>query len=457
MRGGYRGLVSFWQGIERRERVFLGVSMAAAAVLALVHVIATRHYPLVGDEGFYDAQAHLFAQGHLFQSISPLTELHATAWKTPGFPAWIGVVYTIFGSSATVLGVVQALVLAPLVVLLTWVLARRLFGPTVGVVAAAGVAAMPLIWESYAMLLPEALVMPFALIGLILILTCRPSRSIALWAGLAVGAAILIRPNSFFLLAGALVAWGMTVGLRRGVLLTAITTGVAILLILPWSIRNQIVTDGFVPLSVQDAAGYGTFNDEAASDPDRPYGWRASFDNGTQPAVLLHPAADLTESEIRSNLNNLMFDYIKEHPESVPKAFFWNGIVRLWDLRTPSSALDVVGFSVHSRAVHMAGLIAQWLLVPLVVIGLWRLRRRASLLVPLLTMFVVLSITCTVDATTRYRLPVEPLLVIVAASTLPVAWRRLDADGLDIALGPEPVEPPVPAPSAGRAAAPGGA
>jgi 4-amino-4-deoxy-L-arabinose transferase-like glycosyltransferase len=408
--------------------------MAAAALLALIHVIATRHYPLIGDEGFYDAQARLFAAGHPFQSVFPLTEVHPTAWKTPGFPAWIGVIYTVFGNSATTLGVIQALVLAPLVVFLSWLLARRLFGPTVGIVAASGVAVMPLIWESYAMLLPEALVMPVALTAMILVLACKPSRSIALWAGLAIGIAVLIRPNSFFLLVGALIAWGMTIGLRRGVGLTAIAAGVAILVILPWSIRNQIVTDGFVPLSVQDAAGYGTFNDEAASDPNRPYGWRATFDNGTQPEIMLHPTSGLTESEIRSNLNTMMVNYIKEHPYSVPEAFFWNGIVRLWDLRTPGSALDVVGFSVHSRAVHLVGLIAQWFLVPFILTGLWRLRRRLSLLAPLLTMLAVLSITCTVDATTRYRLPVEPLLIIVAASTVPIAWRRLDSAGLDEAL-----------------------
>lgn len=427
MRGGFRGVKSFVRGIERPERTYLGLAMAASVLLALIHAIATRNYALVGDEIFYDAQARLFADGYIFHSVAPLTELHPTAWKTPGFPTWIGLIYSVFGASATGLGVIQALVLAPLVVFLTWLLARRLFGPTVGIVAAAGVAVMPLIWESYAMLLPEALVMPVALVALILVLTCKPTRSIAIWAGIAIGVAVLIRPNSFFLLAGALVAWWMALGLKRGLQLTLISAGVTILIIVPWSVRNQIVTDGFVPLSVQDAAGYGTFNDDAASDPDRPYGWRATFDNGTQPTILLRPGPDVTESEIRSNLTQLMFDYIKDHPASVPKAFFWNGIVRLWDLRTPGSALDVVGFSVHSRTVHLIGLIAQWLLLPLIAVGLWRLRDRPGILVPVLAMFVVLSVTCTVDATTRYRLPVEPLLIVLAASTIPTAWRRLDA------------------------------
>ena len=46
-------------------------------------------------------------------------------------------------------------------------------------------------------------------------------------------------------------------------------------LIVPWTIRNHAV-DGaeVVPISIQDAAGYGTFNADAASDRKWPYKWR---------------------------------------------------------------------------------------------------------------------------------------------------------------------------------------
>lgn len=412
--------------IAQREALFLGAAMVAALGLALAHAIATKDYSLVGDERFYNAQARLFADGHYLQSVFPLTELHETAWKTPGYPVWIGTLYTVLGESPTKVGAVQALVLAPMVVLLTWVLARRLFDATVAIVAAAIVAVMPLIWESYAMLLPEALAIPVTLLALILILSCEPSGKIAAWTGVTIGLAILIRPNSLFLLVGALVVWLMVLGARRGVTLAAVATGCAILVVLPWSIRNQIVTDGFVPLSVQDAAGYGTFNDEAASDSENPYAWRASLANGTEPAILADPQPGVTEAEIRSNLTDLMFDYIGEHPDSVPKAFFWNGIIRLWDLRSPDDALGVVGFSAHSRPVHLTGLIGHWLILPFVLIGLWQLRRRPRLLVPILAMLFALAVSCTVVATTRYRLPVEPLLIIIAASTLPLSWRKLN-------------------------------
>jgi 4-amino-4-deoxy-L-arabinose transferase-like glycosyltransferase len=399
--------------------------MVATFALAAGYAVLTRGHALVGDERFYAEQARLFADGLLYHSSHPLGEVQPSAWKTPLYPTWIGSLYTVLGPSPTRVALVQSL-LAPLSVLLTWAIARRWFGPTVAVVAAWIVALMPLVWEQYAMLFPETLAVPMTLAFVYLFIDRAPTLRLAVALGVATGLMLLLRPTSLFLLAAAIVGWLVVAGWRPALKHSAIAILVAVLVISPWTIRNVIVTGGFVPLSLQDAAGYGTFNDEAANDPDYPWAWRALLEGGAEPAILLDPGPDVTEAEIRSELQQRAFDYIREHPTSVPKAFVWNGIVRLWDLRPPDKAFGEAAATGNSRAVRAAGIIAHWLILPLAAVGLWRLRRRPELLAPLLTLFVTFSLSFIVVAVTRYRVPIEPLLTILAASNLPLAWRVLD-------------------------------
>src|SRR3712207_9528149 len=52
------------------------------------------------------------------------------------------------------------------------------------------------------------------------------------------------------------------------------------------------------------------------------------------PRSTLFPYTTLFRSY--ATLNGRVVDYIREHPESVPQAFFYNGLLRLWDLRPRS-------------------------------------------------------------------------------------------------------------------------
>ena len=111
--------------------------------------------------------------------------------------------------------IVQGLVLAPLTVLGTWLLARRLFGIRTGIAAAFAVAIFPACWEFIGLLYPEALAVPLALLALNLFLEREPTTKLAVATGLAIGLGMLARPNMFFLFAGAIAAWWIAAGPRR--------------------------------------------------------------------------------------------------------------------------------------------------------------------------------------------------------------------------------------------------
>ena len=200
---------------------------------------------------------------------------------------------------------------------------------------------------------------------------------------------------------------------------------VAVLVIAPWTVRNAIVLHGFVPISLQDAALYGTFNATSAHDPVFPYAWRREPPSA---AALFDPHHPLPDVTLRAKLIHLGESYISAHPESVPAAFFWNGLSRLWDIRRRSRALAEVPFEGRSRLVTNLGLDAYVLLLPLALLGLWRARRRRSLVLGVLAIALGASIVFTVDAGTRYRATLEPLIAILAcAGVLGAGAPRRDA------------------------------
>ena len=74
------------------------------------------------------------------------------------------------------------------------------------------------------------------------------------------------------------------------------------------------------------------------------------------------------------------------------------------------------------------GLDAYLVLLPLALIGLWRARRRHALVLGVLAIALGASIVFTVDAGTRYRATLEPLIAILAcAGVLGASAPRLDA------------------------------
>jgi 4-amino-4-deoxy-L-arabinose transferase-like glycosyltransferase len=415
----------YFAGVSRAEAMLLAAAMALALACVVVYVLANRYHPLVGDMPEYDLQARLFTEGMWWWSTTPFGVEHATAWKAPLYPLWLGFWYELLGPNATRVEIVQAFG-APLTVMLSWLLARRLFTPRVALAAAFVVAVFPLAWEFYGLLYPEALAVPLTMLAVLLFLGRDATPRAAALAGAAVGVCLLVRPTSGFLLAGVAAAWIVAAGWRRGIAMSALSVLVAALVVAPWTVRNFVVLDGFVPISVQDAAAYGTFNETSATDPVYPYQWRSH--------VLVESGvverAGGSEVEFRARLQDLALDYIAENPESLPKAFFWNGLSRLWDVRRPARAMTEVDFEGRSAAVTGVGLAMYYVLLPLAIVALWRLRRRRELVVPLVAMAIAASLVFTVVSGTRYRAPLEPVIAILACSVIAAAPARRPAGSI---------------------------
>jgi hypothetical protein len=77
--------------------------------------------------------------------------------------------------------------------------------------------------------------------------------------------------------------------------------------------------------------------------------------------------------------------------------------------------------------VAVAGIAMYYALLVAALVGIWRLRRRRTLVIPLLAMALAASIVFTVASATRYRAPFEPLLAILAVAAFAPGRARTSA------------------------------
>ena len=382
-------------------------------------MLVTWDHTLAGDEIEYDLEGKFIAAGDWFWSSTPYGIPHPSAWKTPAYPLFVGVLYSLGGENPDAVMLLQVLVLGPLTITLTWLLGRRLFGPWVGTAAAFIAAVHPFIWQYEARLFAEALAVPLTLGILLLVLDRRPDMARVVAAGALSGVLILVKPSALTILAAVVPAILIGWGWRRGLSRAAVALAACALVIAPWTIRNYAEFDSFLPLSVQDAGIYGVFNDDAAHDDEHPWIWRPQT---TRDADLFDPAHPLPDDELRAELRDRALDYVEDHPSSVPKAVFWNGMSRFWDVRDPDEALNEVQFQGRSRTLTWIGLVIWWILLPLGLVGLWMARRRPGIAVPLACMFVLACFVYVANSGTRYRAPFEPVFAVLACSAV-AGWR----------------------------------
>ena len=105
----------------------------------------------------------------------------------------------------------------------------------------------------------------------------------------------------------------------------------AVLTVAPWTIRNAMVLDSFVPVATQTGAALaGTYNDAAREDPDDPGAWRV-LRLVPDYQSLYRDKARTPEAVLDRQLRDAALDYIADHPFYVLEVGFWNSL-RMLDL-----------------------------------------------------------------------------------------------------------------------------
>jgi 4-amino-4-deoxy-L-arabinose transferase-like glycosyltransferase len=305
----------------------------------------------------------------------------------------------------------------------------------VGLVALALAALYPPLILLGMTLLSDPLFVMFELAAVAAALAARASPESrirwALAAGVLAGLAWLTRSNGYVLLpALALLVWTGRPWLKgRSLAAPAALVATAVLVIVPWTIRNAAVMHDLVLVS--DNGGYtlaGTYNHTARQDSHFRGGWRPAQQDPANARLMAATTGELDQSK---KLGRAARHYIGQHPFYVAEVAGCNtlrlaflGWVACGDDRNVTRGY--VGEEGTSRALAWLAIAAFAAVALLALAGAFtRSRRdapRALWLVPALLWTAVLVL-----AANRFRAPLEPFLIMLAALALVAAWDRARA------------------------------
>lgn len=424
------------------------VIFVVALLLRVLFVELTTITP-VSDSARYLEHAQRLLAGEGYISRHGML----SAFTPPGYPFFLVGGLWLSGDSIHFIVLVQAL-LGALCAVLTFLVCVRLFDLRIAATAGMLLALSPTAIVYTGELLTEVLTtfLLFAFFWLVQGIALEQHRAkVPLWcvafgAGLLLGAALLVRPAVLAFCAGIGIwwlFWKPASRRRKWLLAGGLAVGV-IVVVAPWSARNYLVFDRFVPLATN-----GGYNLMLGNNPQ-------AWAGGWMALEIEDELQKMNEVDAEKLARQLAVDWIKAHPVdyakvSVRRALNWLTVepdyipgIRL----TSTQAVDrdiVAEFDEHrsgqitsrfsalnaSKQFNAIVLIAWSLLVmPLALVGIaLDLGRRAKgfLLLPLAT---YVGILCLTFMQARFREIVMPILLMYTAAgfwgikMLPDIWRQ---------------------------------
>jgi 4-amino-4-deoxy-L-arabinose transferase-like glycosyltransferase len=339
--GAPRGVVAF------------GLLLALALLVRLAFLAATPDYRPDHDDRNYDWLARSVALTGAYPKVDSAHGPRPTSFRPPGYPYALGGVYRVTGTADApdperwlTARRVQA-VLGTVTVGLLGLLGWSLLGRTVGLLAMGLAALYPPLLLVEGALISEGLFVAFVLGAVLAAVRHRRSRHALRWAVLAgalAGLATLTRTNApVLLLPLALAVWTARPRLSaRALAAPAALVAAAALCVVPWTVRNWVVTGELIPLATQTGPALaGTFNEAARLDRKDPWAWRL-LRNTPDYRDVFERRAELSETEIDRITRARVGDYLADHPEYVVEAGWWN-LRRLLELAGTERARIAAG------------------------------------------------------------------------------------------------------------------
>jgi hypothetical protein len=334
---------------------------------------------------------------------------------------FLAAVYTIsepLGVDRWVAARVAQALLGTAVVALLGLVAWRLWGRRTGIAALAlGAVFVPGVVLGGA-LLTETLFVALMLAALAAALADRAAGGDRRWliaAGVLCGLAVLTRSNAPALLLPLAIAVAsagerpLRARLRRA----AALVGVAALVVAPWTLRNAVALDAFVPVTTEAGSALaGTYSDETRHDRDWPGAWKppAHF---RELRPVLDPVRREEPAEQRALLERSL-RYMADNPAYVAEV----GGLNLWRLsglegrdwwHFSGRTLSLPGWTADVSGVAFLAFLA------LAAVGVFTAAARAAPRWLWLMAVLMLASVIFVVGETRFRAPVDAFVVLLAA------------------------------------------
>ncbi|TRZ99887.1 MAG: hypothetical protein D4R81_08615 [Nitrospiraceae bacterium] len=392
-----------------RSRAIVAVFAGALLVRILFNVylvgMDNPGFALFPDGEEYDALARSLAAGTGFE-----VDHAPNTFRPPGYPFFLAAIYALGGLSYPAVKIVQSAIgaLTCVVILL---IGERLFSRRVGVIAASIAAVYPFLVVYTGFLLSETVFVFLSSVFLYALARLREKCSVgwAAFAGLILGLMNLTRPMTLLLPILLLFwAWIEFGDKRRAVVIVGIIAGVMLLSMAPWVLRNHRVTNSFIlvtghnwerlyagnnPAILRDSEAIG-----GSIDPERVEDYRAAY-LSFMGRLLRHEPLELLRLE-------------------------GHKLKRFWSVLPKTSERD-----------RIVSACSYGLLLPLFIVGMYlslRSQQKPWILFAWILNFCLMALIT--HGSTRFRLPVEPAVILFASLTLERLWLTFRREGAGSSL-----------------------
>ena len=397
--------------------VLVAVAALIARVLFVLLWADRSDPPPSSDRDFFVEGARLLADGegfvHPFVHDALGVDEAATAAHPP---LWIAMLAPLakLGLLTPMSARIVACVAGAVAVLLIGLIARRLAGPTAGVVTAAVAAAYPAWLVADGSGMAEPLYLALAAGAVLSLLRSRSDHDgrRALLAGGLIGLAALTRTEGLLLLP--FVAVPLLWARWR---LVGLATLAVVVTVLPWTVRNAVTLDRFIPISTNVATVLAGANcDETYSGPDIGLWSIRCLSEATGDEVTF-PLRAYDEGRLAEAWQSSGLDYAADHAERLP-AVVAARVARLWRLWRPLREGDETE-GVGVTAGRVAALSFLLVLLPLAVLAACRRRLRREHLMLLAGLAAMVTLTSAAGwGAPRFLRPAELGLVLAAGVLL---------------------------------------
>lgn len=409
----------------RRDRQVAAGLATLGVLLRLIWGLKVDRPPQgLVDPARYIGFGQAIADGQGF--IEPFTGA-PTAYYPPGYPWFVGIVTWLSrpftDSAVTAIVIVQAL-LGAVAIVAGGIIGRRLGGRRVALASMVGLAIYPnLIFHSGAVLgetLYIALFLSFCAVTLSGAGLAAPGTRRVVVAGVLLGLAVMVRPISLAIVPVLALAWWVETHDRRLVLRSVALTVVALVAcIVPWTVRNAIRMDAFVPISTNTGENLCIGHADGATGA---FTLREACD--TELGVLDGPQGEVAADEEKQRL---AIEGFLDDPGREPWLLwrrFWFTWVRDGDhdgvVAVQSYRLDRFIEPRTEQFLTRSADLAYWTVCVTGVLGLAVMVRRrsgADLLVAG-SALATAAVPLLFFGDSRFKVPVLPLLIIAAAMIL---------------------------------------
>ena len=416
-------------GLDRKTVYWILAIVIVAAAVRFGYIAEVRGHPLMttatGDPLEYDHRALEILSG---KWIGDDASFHSS----PAYPYFLALVYAVFGHSYTAVRIIQSLIGIGSCTLIFFI-TRKLIGSPQAIISGliAALYAPSVYFDSELLMISLVVFASLSALALLLTYSERGHAWLSLAAGACLGFGALGKPNLLLFLPAAIFWIWWSAGRlgrprRAGRAAALLACGTAIM-IAPITIQNYVVAQDFVLTSSNGGINFFIGNNEEALGTFRiDYSMRADLYGGSKRYAERALGRELRPSEVSSFWFHKGLEFIRNNPGRE----LWllgRKFLLFWNAFEIPNHYNFYFFRRISNLLRLDPVLFAWV-VPFGFLGIFVLRSAwrkhlllylfaAAYLVSLLPFFV----------TSRYRLPVVPVMMIFAGHGLYWLWGKLVA------------------------------